>query len=223
MKLYGYFRSSAAYRVRIALNLKGLKVEHIPVHLVKNGGQQLAQDYKELNPEALLPTLVDEAIDVEGNNSAFALSQSLAILEYLEEKYPAVPLLPSDLVQRAKVRAFALAIACDIHPINNLRVLKYLTKELGLDEVQRNQWYRHWCEAGLATLEARLVAEGNKGEFCFGDHPSFADCCLIPQVFNAQRFQCDLSHMPTIMRINAACLSHDAFIRATPANQPDAE
>lgn len=221
MKLYGYFRSSAAYRVRIALNLKGLEVEHIPVHLVKNGGQQLAQDYKELNPEALLPTLVDVPLD--GASNEVALSQSLAILEYLEEKYPAVPLLPSDLVQRAKVRAFALAIACDIHPINNLRVLKYLGKELGLDEAQRNQWYRHWCEAGLTTLEARLVKENEGHAFCFGDQPSMADCCLIPQVFNAQRFQCDLSSMPTIMRINEQCLAHDAFVRAMPANQADAE
>lgn len=221
MKLYGYFRSSAAYRVRIALNLKGLEVEHIPVHLVKNGGQQLAQDYKELNPEALLPTLVDVPTDAASNE--VALSQSLAILEYLEEKYPAVPLLPSDLVQRAKVRAFALAIACDIHPINNLRVLKYLGKELGLDDAQRNHWYRHWCEAGLATLEARLVKENGGHAFCFGEQPSMADCCLIPQVFNAQRFQCDLSSMPTVMRINEKCLSHDAFVRAMPANQADAE
>lgn len=218
MQLYGYFRSSASYRVRIALHLKGLNYESVPVHLIKNGGEQFSAEFAAVNPEALVPALVDEH---EGQQ--VALSQSLAIMEYLEEKYPQSPLLPSDIADRASVRALALAIACDIHPINNLRVLKYLSAELGVTEDQKNAWYRHWCELGLAAVERRLVASGKHGRFCFGDTPSIADCCLIPQIFNAQRFQCDLSAMPTIMAINAHCLSLPAFQAAAPASQADAE
>lgn len=218
MQLYGYFRSSASYRVRIALQLKGLAYESVPVHLIKNGGEQFSAQFAAVNPEALVPALVD---DHEGQQ--VALSQSLAIMEYLEEKFPQSPLLPSDIADRASVRALALAIACDIHPINNLRVLKYLSAELGATEDQKNAWYRHWCELGLAAVERRLVASGKHGLFCFGDTPSIADCCLIPQIFNAQRFQCDLSDMPTIMAINAHCASLPAFQAAAPANQSDAE
>lgn len=218
MQLYGYFRSSASYRVRIALNLKKLNYESVPVHLIKNGGEQFSAQFAAVNPEALVPALVDEH---EGQQ--VALSQSLAIMEYLEEKYPQTPLLPSDAADRATVRALALAIACDIHPINNLRVLKYLSAELGVTEDQKNAWYRHWCELGLAAIEKRLVASGKVGRFCFGDTPGIADCCLIPQIFNAQRFHCDLSAMPTIMAINAHCLSLPEFQAAAPANQPDAE
>lgn len=218
MQLYGYFRSSASYRVRIALHLKGLNYESVPVHLIKNGGEQFSAEFAAVNPEALVPALVDAH---EGQR--VALSQSLAIMEYLEEKYPQIPLLPSDVADRASVRALALAIACDIHPINNLRVLKYLSAELGVTEDQKNAWYRHWCELGLAAVERRLVASGKHGRFCFGDAPSIADCCLIPQIFNAQRFQCDLSAMPTIMAINAHCLSLPAFQAAAPASQADAE
>lgn len=214
IKLYGYFRSSAAYRVRIALNLKGLSVEHIPVHLVKNGGEQLTPAYLQLNPEGLVPTLVDEG-DV--------LTQSLAIIEYLDEKYPQNPLLPSELLARAQVRAFALSIACDIHPVNNLRILRYLNHQLGLDETQRNQWYRHWCETGLAVLEQRLASSHRSGKFCFGDTPGLADCCLIPQIFNAQRFDCDVGALPTLMHIYEHCLTLPAFIDAMPSNQADAQ
>lgn len=214
MKLYGYFRSSAAYRVRIALNLKGLAVEHMPVHLVKDGGQHLSAEYLHLNPEGLVPTLVDEEA---------VLTQSLAIIEYLDEKFPQMRLLPDDLLARAQVRAFALAIACDIHPVNNLRVLRYLNRDLGISEEQRNQWYRHWCETGLAVLEQRLASSNHQEDFCFGGTPGLADCCLIPQIFNAQRFDCDLSAMPTLMRINQHCLSLPAFKDAMPSNQIDAQ
>ncbi|MBI3283424.1 MAG: maleylacetoacetate isomerase [Burkholderiales bacterium] len=218
MKLYGYFRSSASYRVRIALNLKGLAYEQAAVHLLKNGGEQLGAAYRTLNPEALVPALVDRH---EGED--VALTQSLAIIEYLDEAYPAPALLPADAVQRAQVRALALFIACEIHPLNNLRVLKYLSGTLGISEEQKNAWYRHWCETGLQVLEQRLAADAQTGTYCFGDTPGLADCFLIPQIANAQRFHCDLSAMPTLMRINQACLAHPAFIQAMPGNQPDAE
>ena len=214
MKLYGYFRSSAAYRVRIALNLKNLPYETVPVHLLKDGGQQLAVPYRELNPTCLVPTLQ------EGD---WALGQSLAILEYLEETHPNPPLLPADARQRARVRAIAQFIACDIHPLNNLRVLKYLKHELKVDEEAKNAWYRHWAEQGLASVETMLAGHPATGRYCHGDQPSFADVCLVPQLANARRFNCDLSAMPTIMRIDAACAELPAFQQATPGNQPDAE
>ncbi|MFZ6849815.1 maleylacetoacetate isomerase [Undibacterium sp. RuRC25W] len=218
MKLYSYFRSSASYRVRIALNLKGLDYEQTAIHLVKNGGEQLSEAYKTLNPEALVPALSDAS-----DGETKVLTQSMAIIEYLDEAYPQYPLLPADYALRAEVRAFALSVACEIHPLNNLRVLKYLTTTLGVTDEQKNAWYRHWCETGLAVLEQKLNALGCAGKYCFGDTPGFADCFLIPQIANAQRFNCDLSTMPLLMQINRNCLEHPAFVKAMPANQPDAE
>ena len=220
MKLYSYFRSSASYRVRIALNLKGLPYEQVPVHLLRDGGQQFTPEYRRLNPDALVPALVDESAD---GNAVASLTQSLAIIEYLEETHPEPPLLPSDPADRAFVRGIALSIACDIHPLNNLRVLRYLVRQLKVSEDDKNAWYRHWCEQGLAAIETTLARDGRVGRFCFGDMPTLADCCLIPQVANAQRLDCDLSGMPTIMRINDACMALDAFADAAPARQPDAE
>ncbi|OZI36511.1 maleylacetoacetate isomerase [Bordetella genomosp. 1] len=214
MQLYGYFRSSAAYRVRIALNLKGLAYESVPVHLVKDGGQQLSETYRALNPAALVPTLVDEGA---------ALGQSMAIIEYLDETRPEVPLLPSDPLGRARVRGIAQAIACDTHPLNNLRVLKYLKHELKVSEDAKNGWYRHWVAVGLEAVERMLAASEATGRFCHGDTPTLADLCLVPQVYNARRFDCDLSAYPTIVRIDAACNAVKAFIDAQPQNQPDAE
>jgi maleylacetoacetate isomerase len=214
MQLYDYFRSSASYRVRIALNLKGLPYEVVPVNLVRNGGEQLSAEYRRINPDALVPALVDEGA---------ALTQSLAIIEYLEETHPKPSLLPGDAADRAYVRGIALSIACDIHPLNNLRVLRYLVRQLHVAEEDKNAWYRHWCEQGLAALETSLARDKRVGTFCYGDTPTLADCCLVPQIANAQRLECDLSGMPTIMRINAACLATDAFANAAPAKQPDAE
>lgn len=214
MKLYSYFRSSAAYRVRIALNLKGLAYETVPVHLLKDGGQQYSADYKALNPTALVPTLVDGEL---------AIGQSMAILEYLEETHPQPPLLPSDAAGRARVRAIAQTIACDIHPLNNLRVLKHLKHVVGVDEDTKNAWYRHWIDVGLSSIEAMLAGHPSTGRFCHGDHVTLADVLLVPQVFNARRFECDLSAMPTINRIVDACSQLDAFVQAEPGRQPDAE
>jgi maleylacetoacetate isomerase len=217
MKLYSYFRSSASYRVRIALHLKGLSWETVPVHLLKNGGEQLTEDYRKLNPDGLVPALIDEAAGDE------PITQSLAIIEYLDEAYPAPALLPAAPADRAFVRSLALSIACEIHPLNNLRVLRYLTHQLKVSEDQKNAWYRHWVVQGLRAIEATLANDSRVGRFCFGDTPGLADCFLVPQVFNAQRFNCDLSDMPTIVRINDACLALDAFVKASPAQQPDAE
>ncbi|OWT57432.1 maleylacetoacetate isomerase [Candidimonas nitroreducens] len=214
MKLYSYFRSSAAYRVRIALNLKGLPYETVPVHLLRQGGEQLLPEYRRLNPTALVPTLVDGDL---------ALGQSMAILEYLEETYPQPALLPADAAGRARVRAIAQTIACDIHPLDNLRVLKYLKHEMKVSEESKNAWYRHWVEVGLAAVEGMLAQHPATGEFCHGGQPSFADLCLVPQVANARRFECDLGAMPTIVRIDARCQELDAFRQAAPAKQPDAE
>ncbi|MFZ6648132.1 maleylacetoacetate isomerase [Undibacterium sp. TJN25] len=218
MKLYSYFRSSASYRVRIALNLKGLEYDTVPIHLVKNGGEQYSDSYRAINPDALVPSFMDEhdGKDVE-------ITQSLAIIEYLEETHPQVPVLPRGPADRAYVRSLALSVACEIHPVNNLRVLRYLSTTLGVNEEQKNAWYRHWCEAGMAALEQRLASDARTGRFCFGDTPTLADCCLVPQVFNALRFKCDMSAMPVIMRINEACLELDAFSRASPGSQPDSE
>lgn len=218
MKLYSYFRSSASYRVRIALNLKQLTYDVVPVHLLRNGGEQFTAEYRNLNPDGLVPALIDEA-----GSGANALTQSLAIIEYLEETYPNPPLLPRDAIDRAYVRSVALSIACDIHPLNNLRVLRYLVRELKVSEDDKNAWYRHWCEQGLAALETTLARDSRVGRFCFGDAPTLADCCLVPQIANAQRLNCNLQPMPTVMRINDACLELNAFSNAAPANQPDAE
>ncbi len=218
MKLYSYFRSSAAYRVRIALNLKGLPYEVIPIHLVKNGGEQLSAEYRALNPMALVPALIDDE-----SESSTVLTQSVAIIEYLEERYPRPPLLPESAGDRAFVRSIALSIACEIHPLNNLRVLRYLVRDLNVSEEDKNAWYRHWVEQGLASIEATLAKDGRVGKFCFGDSPTMADCFLVPQIANAKRFNCDLSALPSIMRIHDACVALDAFANAAPSRQPDAE
>ena len=214
IKLYNYFRSSASYRVRIALNFKGLPYEYVPVHLLKDGGQQLAPSFRTLNPDSLTPVLDDEGQ---------VLTQSLAIIEYLDETRPLPPLLPRTAVERAYVRSIALAIACEIHPLNNLRVLRYLVKTLGLSEEQKNTWYRHWVEQGLASLEARLVAEARSGLYALGDAVTIADLAIVPQIFNAQRMDCNLGSVPTVMRIFDHCMQLPAFIDAQPSAQPDAE
>lgn len=214
LKLYSYFRSSAAFRVRIALALKGLPFEYVPVHLLKDGGQQLSEQYRALNANALVPTLLDDD---------HALSQSMAIIEYLDETHPEPALLPGSALDRAYVRAVAQSIACEIHPLNNLRVLKYLKHTLGVSEEAKDAWYRHWIEIGFDGLEATLTREGKAGRFCFGDTPTLADLCLVPQVFNAQRFQVDLEPYPTIVRIFDACMELPAFQQAAPKSQPDAE
>jgi maleylacetoacetate isomerase len=214
LKLYTYFRSSAAYRVRIGLNLKGLPYETIPVHLLKNGGEQLQEGYRSVNPAALVPSLEDDG---------HVLTQSLAILEYLDEVHPETPLLPADALGRARVRALAQTVACDIHPLNNLRVLRYLTRILKVGEEAKNQWYRHWIELGLRTLEVHLNERPETGAFCHGDTPTIADCCLVPQVFNAQRFDVDLAPYPTVMAIHDRCNELEAFAAAHPSRQPDAE
>lgn len=211
MKLYSYFRSSAAYRVRIALNLKNLDCEIIPVHLLNNGGEQHGQAYRQINPSELLPALVEDD---------FALAQSLSILEYLEEKYPEHALLPNNLQDRARIRAFCQNIACDIHPLNNLRVLKYLKHELQISEDEKTAWYKHWVEIGFKSLEQQLV--DSNGKFCFGDQATLADCCLIPQVYNAKRFNIDLSAFPKISVIYQHCSGLDAFKNAAPEAQIDA-
>ncbi len=218
MKLYNYFRSSASFRVRIAMNLKGLPFDYLPVHLVKNGGEQRTPEFLALNPEGLLPVLVDDRFD-----PPMTLPQSLAIIEYLDETNPEPPLLPPEPADRARVRALALAIACEIHPVNNLRVLRYLTQVLKVDDDAKNAWYRHWVETGLASFERQLVQSPSTGTFCHGDVPTLADVTLVPQIFNAQRFGCDLSAVPTTMRVFDACLAIDAFAKAVPAEQPDAE
>ena len=214
MKLYGYFRSSAAYRVRIALNLKGLPCENAYVHLTRGGGEQFQPGYLRLNPLGLVPALVD---------GETVLTQSLAIIEYLEEVHPKPALLPGNASARARIRALALAVACDIHPLNNLRVLNYLTRDLGVSEVDRGRWYQHWIALGLKGLEALLAASPMTGTYCQGEQPTLADLCLVPQVFNARRFKCDLTGFPTVVRIADACNQLPAFRDAAPANQPDAE
>ncbi len=214
MKLYNYFRSSASFRVRIALALKGLDYEYASVHLVKGGGEQFAAEFRAMNPAALVPVLDDDGIVV---------TQSLAIIEYLDETRPQPPLLPGGAVGRARVRAIALAIACEIHPLNNLRVLGYLSKTLSVSDEQRNAWYRHWVETGLTTVEAMLAGDARTGLCCHGDTPTLADICLVPQIVNAQRFKARLDHVPTVMRIHEHCLTLPAFAKSVPALQPDAE
>jgi maleylpyruvate isomerase len=212
MKLYGYFRSSAAYRVRIALGLKGLPYEYAAVHLRK--GEQRTATYRALNAQALVPTLEDDR---------GSFTQSLAIIEYLDERYPQPPLLPDVPEARARVRAIALAIACDIHPLDNLRVLQYLLRTLGVSEDAKNAWYRHWIDVGLSALESRLAGEAATGTFCHGDSPTLADVCLVPQLANARRSSIPLDAYPTLLGIEAACNALPAFAAAAPEKQPDAE
>ena len=213
IKLYNYFRSSASYRVRIALNLKGLPYEYVPVHLLKDGGQQLAPSFRALNPELLVPVLDDDGE---------VLTQSLAIIEYLEETRPEPPLLPRDAAERAYIRSIALAIACEIHPLDNLRVLRYLVKTLGASEDQKNAWYRHWVEQGLASIETRLVAERRSGRYALRDAVTLAEVFIVPQIFNAQRMDCRLDHVPTVMRVFGECMALPAFSSTQPSACPDA-
>lgn len=212
LKLYTYFRSSAAYRVRIALNLKGLHYESVPVHLLRDGGEQHSLDYARINPAELVPTLVD---------GEYALGQSLAVMEYLDEVHPSPSLLPGSALERARIRALAQSIACEMHPLNNLRVLQYLGREHQLDEAAKATWIRHWITLGFTALEAQLQ-HPSTGVFCHGDTPTLADCCLVPQLFNARRFATPLERFPTLCRIEAACLALDTFQRAAPEAQADA-
>ena len=209
MELYSYFRSSASFRVRIALALKGLAYDYKPVHLVH--AEQLAPAYDALSPTHLVPTLVD---------GEHVLGQSLAIIEYLDETPPQPPLLPADPIGRARVRSLALDIACEIHPLDNLRVLRYLVHDMGVTEDAKNAWYRHWVESGLAGVERKLAAR--PGRYCHGDAPTLADCVLVPQIFNAQRFDCRLDAVPTVMRVFDACMQLPAFIDSQPSRCPDA-
>jgi maleylpyruvate isomerase len=212
--LHNYFRSSASYRVRIALGLKNLPYEYAPVHLNRNGGEQFAEPFLHMNPQALVPVLDDEGLQT---------SQSLAIMEYLEERYPTPALLPLDLADRAYVRRIAAHIACDIHPLNNLRVLKFLTSRLQVAEAAKSEWIGHWITTGLTALERELGQSGRSGRFCLGDTPTIADCCLVPQVFSARRFNIDLSRFSTVVAIDAACSEVEAFRLADPGAQPDSE
>lgn len=209
MRLYDYWRSSAAYRVRIALNYKGLAYEQVPVDL--RAGAQRTPEFLEINPQGLVPVLEHEGV---------RLTQSLPILNYLEERYPEPPLLPEDLAGRATSRAIAVAIACEIHPLNNTRVLQYLERDLGLGEAQRLVWYQHWVGEGFRAIETMLARSA--GAFCVGDAPTLADVCIVPQVYNARRYQCDLEPYPTIRRIDERCREIEAFARAAPERQPDA-
>ena len=217
LQLYSYFRSSAAYRLRIALHLKGLAFDTVPVHLLKGGGEQLQSAYRAINPAALVP-----ALHIDADNDGTTLTQSLAIMEYLDETHPQPPLLPADALGRARVRALALTVACDIHPLNNLRVLTYLSGELQASGDARNAWARHWMALGFATLEQHLAHDAATGLCCHGDTPTLADCCVVPQVFNARRFELDLAPYPTLVRIAEHCEALPAFIAAHPAQQPDA-
>lgn len=214
MKFYGYFRSSASYRLRIALALKGIPHEQASIHLTRGGGEQFAAEFRRLNPQELVPVIEDN-----GN----ILTQSLAILEYLEETHPTPAILPKTPVERARVRALSLVMACEMHPLNNLRVLTYLTKQMGVSEDAKLAWYRHWIALGFAALEGLLAGHPSTGRFCHGDAPTMADICLVPQVFNAKRFDCPLDAYPTVMRIHDACQALPAFAAAAPAKQPDAE
>jgi maleylacetoacetate isomerase len=209
MRLYDYWRSSAAYRVRIALNFKGLAYEQVAIDL--RAGAQRTPEFLEINPQGLVPVLEDDGA---------RLTQSLPILNYLEERYPEPPLLPKDAAGRATSRAIAVAIACEIHPLNNLRVLQYLERDLGLGEAQRLVWYHHWVAEGFRAIEARLARSA--GDFCVGDAPSLADVCLVPQVYNARRYQCELAPYPTILRVDERCRQIVAFAKAAPERQPDA-
>jgi maleylacetoacetate isomerase/maleylpyruvate isomerase len=211
MKLYTYFRSSAAFRVRIALNYKGLAYDPVLVNLAKSEHHETP--YRGINPQGLLPALED---------SGRRLIQSIAIMEYLDERYPAPPLLPMDPFDRAYVRALAGIVACEIHPLNNPRTLKHVRKTYGVDEAGINIWYRHWIAEGFDMLERFLASEARSGTYCLGSTVTMADCCLVPQVFNAKRYECDLAPYPTVTRIFDACMKVPAFDQAQPSKQPDA-
>jgi maleylacetoacetate isomerase len=211
LKLYTYFRSSAAFRVRIALNLKGIGYEPVFVHLAK--GEHRAPEYARVNPQALVPTLVLD----DGTR----LNQSLAIIEHLDDKFPQTPLLPKDALGKARVRSLSYLVAAEIHPLNNLRVLQHLKRALGQSQAQIDTWYRYWIADGLEKLEAELA--GKAGKFSYGDNPTMADCFLVPQIFNAKRYHSDLSPYPTTMRVFEQCMKLEPFDRAQPSKQPDAE
>jgi maleylacetoacetate isomerase len=213
LRLYSYWRSSAAYRVRIGLNLKGLRYETVPVHLVRDGGQQHGAEFREANPQGLVPVLQ------HGNRT---LRQSLAILEYLDETWPAPMLLPSPARDRQRVRALAQAIACDIHPLNNLRILQFFERNWNVPQAERDDWVRHWIAEGFRALEAMVADHPATGTYCEGELPTIADCCLVPQMYNARRFGMKLDEYPTLVRIEAACLALPAFRDAAPERQPDA-
>ena len=213
-KLYGFYRSSATFRARIALNLKGLDYAGAVIHLVKIGGEQFAPEYRALNPQSLVPVLQDGDL---------TLTQSLAIIEYLDEVYPEPALLPATAAQRARVRSIALMIACEIHPLNNLRVLRYLVKDLKVTEARKDEWYRHWVVSGLESLEIRLANDPATGLCCHGDVPGLADICLVPQLANARRFNIALDAFPTLLRIERNCMALKPFQDAAPSAQPDAE
>ncbi len=213
-KLFTYFRSSAAYRARIALNLKGIAAENAFVHLLKEGGQQHAAAFRRVNPQELIPALVHDG---------HTIAQSLAIIEYLDEVQPGAPLLPQTPAARARVRQIAYAIACDIHPVNNLRILQYLRDTHGLSEEERARWQRHWIALGFAAIETLLAGSDETGRYCHGDAPTLADICLIPQMANARRVNLDFAPYPILLRIEAEALAHPAFVAAAPKAQPDAE
>lgn len=212
MELYSYFRSSASFRVRIALALKSLPYDYRTVHLVRN--EQTGPAFAAVSPQRLVPLLKD---------GEATLTQSMAIIEYLDEVYPEPPLMPADPLGRARVRSLSQDIACEIHPLDNLRVLRYLVKELGASEDAKNAWYRHWVEVGLEVVERQLSEQPATGTFCHGDTPTMADCLLVPQIFNAQRFDCRLDHVPTVMRIFENCMRLPAFLAAQPSVCPDAD
>lgn len=213
IKLYSFWRSSACYRVRIALNLKGLAFETLPVHLLRDGGEQHSAQFSEINPQELIPVL---------RHGGRLLSQSLAIMEYLDEIWANNQLMPATARDRQRVQAIALMIACDIHPLCNLRVQQYLETHFGADQSQRDDWTRHWIRSGFTALEKLLKDNPSTGTYCEGDSPTIADCCLVPQAYNATRLGIDLAEFPNIARINAACLALDAFDAARPEKQPDA-
>ena len=214
MKFHGYFRSSASYRLRIALALKNIPHEQASIHLTRGGGEQFAPAFRKLNPQELVPVIEDDG---------HVLIQSLAIMEYLEETHPTPATLPKAPADRARVRALSQIVACEMHPLNNLRVLTYLTKQLDVPEEAKLAWYRHWVALGFTALEGLLAGHPQTGRFCHGDSPTMADICLVPQVFNAKRFDCPLSAFPTVMRIHDACQALPAFADAVPAKQPDAD
>lgn len=214
IEFFGYFRSSAAYRCRIAFNLKGIDYDFKSIHLRRGGGEQKSASYRALNPQALVPTL--KVGDLK-------LGQSLAIIEWLDETYPEPYLLPRDIDLRARVRAFSQIIACDIHPLQNLRVLQHIEAEYGVDQSGKNEWCARWIGDGLTACEALIAEQPTNAKFCFGDEPGLADICLVPQVFSAHRFQVDVSKMPNLIRIYEACQSLPAFLDAAPNQQPDAE